>query len=207
VAGGDIVNGRFPTTLGGTRVEVNGVPAVLSFVSAGQVNFQVPDDPALGDVRVEVINGDARSEPISVPKLALSPAFLPFVDADGKRYIAARHADFSILGKSGLFQGLTTTSARPGEVILLFAVGFGPTNPAVEAGRIAETTATTTSPVTVRFGETPAVVSYAGLSPNSSSLYQLNVTVPSTIEPGDLAVTAEINGVRTQDNIFITVAR
>jgi uncharacterized protein (TIGR03437 family) len=207
VAGSDIVDGRFPTSLGNVRVEVNGKAAFISFISPGQVNFQVPDDDAQGNVSVEAMNGGARSGAATVAKQPLSPAFLPFVDADGKRYIAARHADFSVLGKANLFAGLSTTPARPGEVILLFAVGFGPTNPAVEAGRIATSVASTTSPVIVRFGEIVAEVSYAGLSPGSSMLYQLNAKVPDTAPVGDVAVTAEINGIKTQENIFITVQR
>ena len=207
VSGSDIVDGRFPTSLGGVRVEVNGKQAFISFASPTQVNFQVADDDAQGNVNVEAINTGGRSNGMAVVKQSLSPAFLPFVDGDGKRYIAARHADFSVLGKPNLFSGLATTPARPGEVILLFGVGFGPTNPAVEAGRIANNIASTTSPVTVRVGETTAEVSYAGLSPGSSSLYQLNVKIPDSAAAGDLPVTAEINGVRTQDNIFITVQR
>jgi uncharacterized protein (TIGR03437 family) len=207
VGASDIINNKLPTSLAGVQVEVNGRPAYISFVSPTQVNFQVADDDSTGNVSVTAINAAGRSSSATVAKAAVSPGFLPFVDSTGKRYVAARHADFSVLGKAGLFSGLTTTPARPGETVLLFAAGLGPTNPAVEAGAVASTIASTTSPVTVRFGDAVAQVSYAGLSPGSSGLYQLNVQVPGTVPDGDVAVTAEINGVKTQDNIFLTIQR
>lgn len=205
--GSDIQNNRLPTTLGDVSVEIQGQRGFLSFVSPTQINVLVPDFQDTGNVRVEVVSGSNRSEVASVNKERISPAFLPFVDAAGKRYIAARHADFSILGKADLFQGLATTPARPGEVILLYGVGFGPTQPAVAAGTVPSEIARTTEDVRVLFGDIPATVSYAGVSPGSAGLYQLNVAVPDTVPNGDIAVRAEIGGLRTQENIFITVQR
>src|ERR1700733_10495899 len=47
------------TTLGGTTVSVAGTLAPLLYVSAGQINFQVPSSTASGSVAV-VVNGPAR---------------------------------------------------------------------------------------------------------------------------------------------------
>jgi uncharacterized protein (TIGR03437 family) len=62
-----------------------------------------------------------------------------------------------------------------------------------------------TNPITVRIGGVPAEVQFAGLS--GAGLYQLNVKIPDTLPDGDAAVVAETGGVRTQDNVFITVKR
>ena len=48
----EIVNGRLPTSLDGTSVMMNGKPAVVEFISPGQVNVQPPDDTAVGPIQV-----------------------------------------------------------------------------------------------------------------------------------------------------------
>jgi hypothetical protein len=47
-------NGDFPTSLGGTSVEINGKAAYIEFASPGQINVQAPDDTATGTVSVVV---------------------------------------------------------------------------------------------------------------------------------------------------------
>jgi len=47
-SGTAIWNGDFPTSLGGTKVEIDGKAAYLQFVSPGQINLQAPDDTATG---------------------------------------------------------------------------------------------------------------------------------------------------------------
>ncbi|HEV2829465.1 MAG TPA: lamin tail domain-containing protein [Pyrinomonadaceae bacterium] len=51
-------DGTFPTTLGGTRVTVNGQPAQMFFVSPNEVHFHVPATTALGAAEVVVTNSD-----------------------------------------------------------------------------------------------------------------------------------------------------
>ncbi|MEO8127924.1 MAG: choice-of-anchor V domain-containing protein [Bryobacteraceae bacterium] len=203
--GPDVVNGVLPTTLDGVGVTIGGKAAFIGFVSPGQINALVPDDTSSGDTPIIAANTNGQSTPINATRVALSPAFLPFTDSSGKKYVAARHADFSVMAKSGMFTGLTTTPAKPGEVVLLFAVGLGPTNPAVAAGRVPADIARITNSFTLRIGDVPAAVAYAGVSPGSAGLYQFNVTVPDSLPNGDAAVVLDVNGVSSQDNIFITV--
>jgi uncharacterized protein (TIGR03437 family) len=205
--GSDVVNNTLPTSLSGVSVTIGGKPAFIGFVSPGQINALVPDDTATGSTEIFATNANGQGASITANRVALSPAFLPFTDSAGKQYVAARHADFSVLAKTGMFAGLTTTPAKPGEVVLLFAVGLGPTNPAVAAGKIPTAIATLTNTFTVRIGDVPATVAYAGVSPGSAGLYQFNVTIPDSLPNGDAAVVVDINGARTQDNIFLTIQR
>ena len=46
--------GRFPAIEAGTMVLVNGVPAPLTYVSPGQINFQIPWETPAGPVSVQV---------------------------------------------------------------------------------------------------------------------------------------------------------
>ena len=203
----DVVNGVLPTALDGAGVTIGGKPAFIGFVSPTQINALVADDTATGDTQIVATSANGQSTPVTSTRVALSPAFLPFTDAAGKKYVAARHADFSVMAKAGMFSGLTTTPAKPGEVVLLFAVGLGPTNPAVAAGKVPTDIAKIPDTFTLRIGDVPATVAYAGVSPGSAGLYQFNVTVPDSLPNGDAAVVVEVNGVRSQDNIFITVQR
>jgi uncharacterized protein (TIGR03437 family) len=59
--------------------------------------------------------------------------------------------------------------------------------PPVAAGSPAPLTSTshTVNPVTVTIGGVPANVFFAGLTPGSIGLYQVNATVPSGVAPGN----------------------
>jgi len=57
--------------------------------------------------------------------------------------------------------------------------------------------------LSVRIGGMPATVEFAGLV--GAGLYQFNVVVPNTFG-GDQAVVAEIGGLSSQPNVFLTVA-
>ena len=63
-----------PLQLGGVRVEVNGVPAPLYFVSGGQINFQIPFETQPGQASVVVFRDGVASEPETVEVKAYVPA-------------------------------------------------------------------------------------------------------------------------------------
>lgn len=52
-----VTAGQLPTTVGNCSVTINGVPAMLHFVSPGQINVIVPKGVAAGLVQVTVQNG------------------------------------------------------------------------------------------------------------------------------------------------------
>ena len=67
-------DGNFPTTLGGTSVQINGKPAYLSYVSPTQINLQAPDDNATGTVSV-VVTTAAGSATSTVTLGLYAPSF------------------------------------------------------------------------------------------------------------------------------------
>ncbi len=85
--------------------------------------------------------------------------------------------------------------ARAGEVVTVFAVGLGPTSPAVPSGTpspISPARAETVGLVFLNFqpgaapgstGGIPAEPLFAGLTPGLVGLYQLNVKLPDQIPP------------------------
>jgi len=205
-------NGNFPTSLGGTTVTVNGKPAYLWFVSPGQINFQAPADTASGTVTVVVANsmGIASS---TVTLSQQSPAFLLL--ADGKHATgliidpngggSQAGGFYDLLGPTG--SGAGFRPAKAGEPVVVYGVGFGPTNPTVPAGQTYNCPSTgcaqlvTNPQITV--GGVPVPLSFAGVV--EAGLYQFNFNLPTGLSSGDQILQAVVNGVNTPVNVFIPV--
>jgi uncharacterized protein (TIGR03437 family) len=204
----ELAGGNLPTSLDGVSVTINGKPAYVEYISPTQINVVAPADDTVGPVEVRVTSGGQSSDPVIGNVQSFAPAFFSF---DGK-YLAATHSDNSLLGKSGLFASAPngTTPAKPGETIVLYGTGFGPTNPAVAAGKPTTQIANVTTPFTVTIGAVPASVSFAGLIPPFADLFQFNVQVPSGVADGDQAVVVQIGGVSSLSGdacCFITVQK
>jgi uncharacterized protein (TIGR03437 family) len=200
----EIVNGQLPTELDGVKVNIAGKPAAVYFISPTQLNVQAPDDIGTGNVQVEVINRNGTSAAVTAEVRTASPALFLF-DPENRKYPAAVHADGTFVGKAGLFPTITTRPAKPGDTILLFGTAFGPTNPPVQSGRVFTGSAPLVTPPVIRIGNVQAQVTFAGLS--GAGLYQFNVAIPD-VPDGDHPVVAELpGGMRTQDNVFITIQR
>jgi uncharacterized protein (TIGR03437 family) len=209
-AGTAVWNGDFPTSLGGTSVTINGKPAYLSYVSAGQINLQAPDDTATGVVSVVVTTavGAATS---TVALNPYSPSFslrdsmhvtAIILRSDGSG--AFGDGAYDILGPTGDCFGYPTVGAKPGDVVELFGVGFGPTNPAVAAGKAYSGAAPITQPFALYINNVPVTPLFVGMS--SAGLYQINLIVPSGLGAGDVPITAWVGQVTTQKNILFSLA-
>jgi uncharacterized protein (TIGR03437 family) len=185
-----IVNGALPTVLDGVRVSVGGTPAYVSFISSSQINALAPNVGA-GTLPVTVTNSNGTSLPVSVAVQAVQPAFFQWGN-----YAVATTQDFSLAVKNGTLSGVTTTPAKPGEVIILWGAGFGPTNPAAPVGSDTPSIAlySTASPVTVTVGGLPATVYGAALSPGYAGLYQVAIQIPASLTDGDYPVVATVAG-------------
>ena len=196
--GSDFVNGLLPTSLSGVSVTINGVAAYVEYISPTQLNVLAPDDATVGAVQVQVTTAQGNSNSFTAQKQQFAPAFFTM----GGSYVAALHADYSYVGKPGLIAGVTTQPAQPGETILIYGTGFGPTNPPLPSGKLVTTPAVLANSVQVTIGGVAAPVAYAGLV--EAGLYQFNVTVPN-VPNGDAVVVAQIGGVQTQTGILVTV--
>ncbi len=199
----DFVNGMLPTSLEGVSATINGLPAFIEYISPTQINLLAPDDATTGPVQVQVTAARQASNSLTVQKTQVSPAFFTI---DNGAYVAALHADYTLVGSSSLLPGVTTRPAQPGETLLLYGTGFGLTNPALPTAQLVTTPAILANSVQVTIGGAVAPVTYAGLV--ESGTYQINVTVPS-LPNGDAAVVASIGGVSTyaggQTGVSVTV--
>jgi uncharacterized protein (TIGR03437 family) len=198
----DFKANKLPTSLDGSTVSINGKPAFVQSISPTQVVALAPADASQGPVSVLVSSNGNAGDAASGSLAAFSPAFFVLnKDSAGNKYIAARRADFSLLGPASLVPG-TSAPAKPGEVIMLYGTGFGPTHPTVSNGLMVTGSPVLTNPVSVQIGGVVVNPLFAGLI--SAGLYQINVQVPASAAGGDLPVVATIGGVSTP-SAFITV--
>jgi uncharacterized protein (TIGR03437 family) len=187
----EIINGALPTSLDGTEVQVNGKPAYVYYISPGQINAQAPDLPA-GAGTVTVIRDGQLSDSFSTTVRTYAPALFLWAG----NHPAATSVDFQ-----------TVTTAKPGDVVILWGTGFGPANPTVAPGAVSPPGAVLAETPTVLMG--PVTAEYLGgaLAPDSAGLYQIAIRIPSAAPDGELPLHVSIGGVNSPDGVFLTVAR
>lgn len=205
VSAEDLVDGKIPTTLAGACVEVGARRAPIFGVYPGQLNIQVPQLPP-GNTTVQVINKcgtplEERSGLAPVMLLAASPEFFYFQNnADGRNPVAAVNA------VTGAYVG-ASAPARPGDILTLYATGFGATEPSFGPGELPNAAAQITGAASVSMGSVPldpANILYAGVTQNAG-LYQLNVRVPAGVPNGNQAVVITIAGVASPSGAYIAI--
>ncbi len=198
-----IVDGKYPTTFDGVSVTIGGKPAYLSYISPVQINLLVPD-VASGTQQVVVTNSMGASTAFPTTVSATSPAFLLWPN---NQAVATLFPDYSLIAANGTFPGATTTPAKPGDVVILWGTGLGPTNPAVPEGEETPSTgsySTSTLP-TVTLNKVPVKVYSAALAGGDGGLYQIAIQVPSSMGNGEFPVQATIGGVTSPSNVVLAV--
>jgi uncharacterized protein (TIGR03437 family) len=202
----DFNSGQAPTSLDGVRVNIDGKPAAVSYISPGQINLQAPTLDKLGPVAVEVMTPNGSSQIVNAEVRRAAPGWFMFPQ-ENRKYIAGTTANGALLGKAGLLgTSSTTQAAKPGDTIILYGANFGPTRPPLPPGREVTELSPLEDPPTATIGGMNAIVRYGGGAPNLIGTYQFNLVVPD-VPNGDHEVVVTTGGVRTQANAFITVQR
>jgi uncharacterized protein (TIGR03437 family) len=215
VQASDMVNGILPTNLAGVCVQTGSQLAFLTYVSPGQINFQVPDLPVGASVNVQVITGCGGPNPVmsnatAVPVLAATPEFLYWVkNGSGQNPVIAVNAETgAYVGASGLIPTLTFVPASAGDVLTIYGISFGATNPAVVPGAAPAGVAQSVSTPVVMLGSTPldpSYVLYAGASPGTAGLYQLNIIVPPGLASGNYPLVMTLGTSSTPTGGYLAV--
>ena len=95
-----------------------------------------------------------------------------------------------------------TTPARPGEIVVLYANGFGPTSVPVQSGLVTQSGTLPALPV-IKIGGIAATVQFAGLVWPGE--FQFNVAIPASLPNGDQSITAAYDGASTQSGASIAI--
>ncbi|MFN0102592.1 MAG: IPT/TIG domain-containing protein [Bryobacteraceae bacterium] len=205
--GSDFNDSRAPTSLDGVSVSVNGKPAYVYYVSPTQININTPEDTATGAVNIQVTNSLGVSNLGSAMRTRVSPALqsVPSFTSQGRSHVVAQTPDFrSFIGRPGMVQGVNFTLAKPGDSIILYALGCGPTSPPTEAGVAAGANARLALPFELKIGGVPAPVAFAGIVAGSIGLYQINATIPP-VNGGDQPIELVVDGVSNNQNLYLAI--
>ena len=169
----DVSSGTLPTVLGGTgvRVLINNIQADIYYVSPTQVNLLIPTSLIPGPVILQLVVDGLAGPAIPILLQSAAPSLFQ-LDATT---VLAEHLDYSLITAS--------SPAQPGETIVLYATGLGPTIPAAIPDQIPQQAARITpmSSFTMLINGVavdPQLILYAGVTPTYAGLFQINVTLP-----------------------------
>jgi uncharacterized protein (TIGR03437 family) len=167
-----------------TRVTVNGVNAPLTFVSAGQVNAQMPFETAAGEAQVVVTVNNAASRAAALSIASAGPGIFQF----GTNRAVVQNADGSV--------NTEENPAAAGDPIVVYLTGQGHLDHPIATGATApgDPLSRPTLPASARIGDREARILFLGMTPGFIGLAQANLIVPD-LPAGDYPVLIAIGGV------------
>jgi len=192
-------HGRLASTLSGTQVLFDSIPAPLVYATAAQVSAIVPYEVAdRQTTRMVIVRNGQSTPPVALQVAPAAPALFTS-DASGIGQAAAINQDGTRNGPQ--------SPAAAGSIVTLFATGEGQTTPGGINGRIAGAVLPKPlAPVGVKIGGVDAEVVYAGGSPQSvAGLFQVNVRVPPGLTTGDKEVVLTVGGVSSRAGVTLTI--
>jgi uncharacterized protein (TIGR03437 family) len=175
-----------PTALGESCLLVNGMPVPVLYVSAAQINAQMPFSTEGSSTMVLRTPGGVSNN----FNFNVSPA------SPGIFRVSVAGLDAPVPAIYNGRNGLVATGSNPlkrGDSITILATGLGRTNPAVEAGAPAPSQPRAAAEITpvVTLGGIELRVDFAGLQPGATGLYQINAQVSRAVPTG-MSVPLEI---------------
>jgi uncharacterized protein (TIGR03437 family) len=190
-----------PTSLDGVKVTIGGQSAFVAYVSPNQVNALVPSNIGTGPLQLTLTNSRGTTPPYSITVRSLKPGLLApqSLLTSGRQYVGA------LLPNSETLRGTPSNPARSGETLVIYGVGFGPVTPEVNAGVVSSALNSLVTKPQFLFGGTPGQVSYFGLAPGFTGLYQFNVEVPAVAANTALPLTFDVGGTAGTQTLFIAV--
>lgn len=187
------------------------IPAPLLFVDPNQINVQIPWEVEAGSGSVTAViraNG-VDSDPVQLQIAPTSPGV--FTTQFGAGPAIAINGDGTLAQPDGSIGA--SHPAAVGETIVLLVSGLGETVPPGVTGDDsfdasgAFVQRDTAQPVRVVIGGVEATVVFAGLSPQFVGVFQINVTVPAGVTPGDaVSLLVEVGGRSSRDDVTLAVS-
>jgi uncharacterized protein (TIGR03437 family) len=195
----------FPGSLAGTSARMGGLPMPLVYVSPLQIVGVVPQAltqtagveqglPATADV---VVTRNGESSPFETVRLKPVQPLIFTQNEQGTGLGAIQN----VLGDGAVELNTFDTPARPGQLVSIYATGLGPTEMPVPDGFAAVGVNAVTGQTRVTIGGIAGIEpQFAGLSPQSPHLYQVNVAVPDDSPTGcSVTVRVSVDGVASNE--------
>jgi uncharacterized protein (TIGR03437 family) len=183
----------FPLSLNNVSALINGLPAPVYYVASDRIYLTVPFGTTGSTATIQVQNGAAKSNIVTVPVAATAPGVFS-LDQTGAGAAAIRHLDGTVVNAQ--------TPAIKGETISIYLTGLGVVTPSLGDGAAGQAnplnwtalpgrTSCDSNSLCVRIGGLPATISYSGLVPGLAGVYQINATIPSISVNGDVPLAIE----------------
>ena len=161
-----------PISMADTSVLINGVRAPLLYVSPGQINAQVPSQTATGTATIAVETSGVLTPSVSIKVAAAAPEIFM---AGATRLLVFDQ------------DGSVNTAANPaaaGSIVTIYLTG---------QGALASPSAS--------IGNLPAQIAYAGETPGTVGVAQMNLKVPA-LQPGDYQLSVTMGGVPSNSGLI-----
>jgi uncharacterized protein (TIGR03437 family) len=191
--------GPFSPQLGDTQVFFNDRPGVLSHVDPGQVNVIVPYYVSVHTtIQIRIQRALTLSDPVAVDVADAQPSVL---QDSGAANVVAYPAN-----QSAPFQVSSSAPAGAGDVLVLYCLGLGKPDQPFNDGQISPSNPLALTPgVTVTIGGKDAPVQFAGLTPGSVGLYQINSVMPAGVPAGNAASLTITAGGQTSPAVTVPI--
>lgn len=191
-------DGRLLTSLGGTSVTINNIPAPMFYSTLGQLGVQIPFEVAgqtSATIQVTVAGQTSVSRTINLD--AVAPGIFT-ANQQGTGIAAVLHED-------GVTPVTAQNPARPNEVVVFFATGLGALTPALATGAPSVGNQTVTA-ATVTIDGVQAEVQFSGAAPGFVGLNQINLRIPpNTRAASNIPVVLTVGG-KQSNPVTIPVA-
>jgi uncharacterized protein (TIGR03437 family) len=161
---------------------------------SGQINFLVPSTEIPGEVKVQVVRQGIHGPAITISLVDAAPALFP-----AGNYAIAQFPSYALVSPDN--------PAHAGDTIVLYLTGLGHTQPNPNPGEIPPTPANAVASVQVLLNGAPvdrSLIKYAGITPQSTGLYQINFVVPPGV-PVDPEIRVSAAGQTSQPGIKLAV--
>jgi uncharacterized protein (TIGR03437 family) len=176
----NITSGSLPFELASIFVYIDNTQVPLLYVSSTQINLLVPTTQTAGPRPLRVVRQSLTGPTVTITLVDAAPALFPSPD----NFAAAQdfNANYAMV--------TAAAPAQPGDLIVLYATGLGPTQPLPDTGEIPETpgliipSAFNTLHVLLNgVAIDPKTMPYAGMTPGYAGLYQVNFYLPNPCPP------------------------
>lgn len=195
--------GSAELSMAGVSVTFNGIPAPLLYVSARQVNVQVPWEIS-GEADVVVTVNGASTPPFKVATAPIAPGIFNFRVLLQPPLAFAFNSDGTIAAPCCTISGIPSHPAAAGDTLTVLANGLGPVTPSIADGAPSNDMARTAGPTPVFIGGVPCDVPFAGLSSGQIGVNQLSVIVPAGVH-GTVPIQINAGGIITDPSVTIAI--
>lgn len=193
-------NDLLPLVLPGSSVTVmvNGLAVPVELVSPEQVVFLMPPILGAGEAEIRLVHAGRAGPGVKVAMKEFAPAI--YLLQEG--VALARHAES--------YEWVTPEApAAPGEEVIVYATGLGPTRPPVEYRRIPREPAEVAAreDLLVWLNEHPVPdedISYAGIMPGFPGIYEIRFRLPASL-PSNPQVLLQIGEHTSLEQIRLAV--